>query len=422
MNESNFKKTIILASQSPRRAEILKNAGYRFVSFPVSISEIPNKNLSLDEQIIDIARRKAEASLEKLLDESLNFPDFDLESGVIIASDTMVCLDNLAIGKPENENGAFQTLKKLSAKEHFVKTALYMINIKDHKHVSHIETSSVFFKTLNDEDIWTYIKTGEPLDKAGSYAIQGLGSKFVEHFEGDYQNIVGLPLKSLEKIFSQQNWIFDRQHLLFDIQKTLKPHQNILAVSKLQPLEKIMQLHELGQNHFGENYIQEALKKIEQTNHTHHIQWHLIGPIQKNKVKYLQDHFAYIHSVDSFELAKLISEKAENIKYKQKIFIQVNLSEEASKSGFSEKNLITHWPTLLSLTGIQIVGLMTMPPLQNEAEQNRIYFKRLRLLAEQFSLIQLSMGTSHDYQVALEEGATWIRLGTVLFGDREKIK
>jgi len=421
MNTSNFKKTIILASQSPRRAEILKNAGYRFVSFPVSISEIPNKNLSLDEQIIDIARRKAKASLDKILGEKLNFPDLNLENCVIIASDTMVCLENEAIGKPENENDAFKTLQNLSNKEHLVKTAVYLIDVGQHKQISHIETSRVFFKKLTDDEIWNYIRTGEPMDKAGSYAIQGLGAKLVENFEGDYQNIVGLPLTRLEKIFDEQSWDFERESTLNKIQKNLKPHQHILAVSKLQLLNKILQLHQSGQIHFGENYIQEALKKIEQTQNLN-IQWHLIGPIQKNKVKYLKNNFAYIHSVDSLELAELIANKAQQIQYTQKVFLQINLSNEVTKSGFSEEELAKNWPSLSKLSYLKIVGLMTMPPLQNKAEDNRVYFKKLYEIANKFNLSELSMGTSHDYEIALEEGATWIRIGTVLFGDREKIK
>ncbi|MES2802769.1 MAG: YggS family pyridoxal phosphate-dependent enzyme [Bdellovibrionota bacterium] len=405
-------KKIVLASQSPRRAEILKKAGYYFVSFPVFISEIPNENLSLDEQIIDIAKRKAFTCLDQCPDKN--------PGNIILASDTMVCLENLAIGKPENEQDAFDTLKKLSGKMHEVKTAIILLDPQTKDLVSHIETSQVFFKNLTDEAIWDYIKTGEPMDKAGSYAIQGLGGKFVERFVGDYNNVVGLPLTALEKLFAQKNWNFEKS-VLSAVKAKLLPGQNLLAVSKLQPLEKIRELASQGQRAFGENYIQEALEKTEALKDLN-LEWHLIGPIQKNKVKYLKNNFAYLHAIDSLELAELVSKKASEIDHVQKIFIQVNLSNEATKAGFDEATVISAWPQLKKLSNVKIVGLMTMPPLQNEAEDNEIHFKKLKNLAQQLKATELSMGTSHDYHIALKEGATWIRIGTVLFGERQKIQ
>ncbi len=201
------------------------------------------------------------------------------------------------------------------------------------------------------------------------------------------------------------------------IRLQLKKNQNLLAVSKLQPIEKIRKLYNEGQIHFGENYIQESLEKIENLKDLNII-WHLIGPIQKNKVKFLKKNFEYIHSVDSLELAQLISKKATEINWIQKIFLQINLSDEVSKSGFTEAETLHRWPELSQLPNLKIVGLMTMPPLQNEPEDNRIYFKKCLSLGQKLNLSEFSMGTSHDYQVALSEGSTWVRLGTVLFGER----
>lgn len=201
--------------------------------------------------------------------------------------------------------------------------------------------------------------------------------------------------------------------------KKLRPEQNLLAVSKLQTAKKVKALHEEGQVDFGENYVQEALEKMEILKNLP-LRWHLIGPLQKNKIKFLQKNFEYIHSVDSLELAQKISDNALSLKHCQKVFLQVNLSEEQSKAGFIEKTLPIHWPDLQKLSGIQIVGLMTMPPLTNKAEENRIFFKKLKKIGLQLNLNEFSMGTSQDYTVALEEGATWIRLGTILFGERIK--
>lgn len=203
------------------------------------------------------------------------------------------------------------------------------------------------------------------------------------------------------------------------ILQELKSNQNLLAVSKLQSIEKIQDLYTQGQRDFAENYIQEALEKIETLKNLQ-IRWHLIGPIQKNKVKFLKKNFEYIHSVDSFELANKISDKALELSHQQKVFLQINLSKEVTKSGFLLTEFKTAWPELLRLKGIKIIGLMTMPPLENEPEKNRQFFRELKKLGQSMNLNEFSMGTSHDYKVALEEGATWIRLGTILFGDRVK--
>lgn len=199
-------RTLILASQSPRRSEILKKAGYQFVPFPVYVSEIPDKNLSLNEQILDIARRKAEAVRTRLHDEGLNYPDH-----VVLTADTLVCLDNQTLGKPETEQMAFEFLKSLSGRSHEVKTGIILLDLNSQELVSHIETTTVHFRQLGDAEILDYIASKEPLDKAGAYAIQGQGGKFVTHYDGDFNNVVGLPLQALEKLFTLKSWEFLRQ-------------------------------------------------------------------------------------------------------------------------------------------------------------------------------------------------------------------
>ena len=194
-------KQLILASQSPRRSEILKNAGYQFVSFPVYVSEIPNKNLSLDEQILDIARRKAEAAPQALRDQGL----YD-KNALVLTADTMVCFNGSALGKPADENEAAEFLRLLSGRNHQVKTAVYLLDLGTGELMSHIETTEVYFKKISETEIQEYIRTGEPLDKAGAYAIQGLGGKFVEKYAGDFNNVVGLPLHAVENLFKLKKW------------------------------------------------------------------------------------------------------------------------------------------------------------------------------------------------------------------------
>lgn len=201
----------------------------------------------------------------------------------------------------------------------------------------------------------------------------------------------------------------------------------ILAVSKLQPIQKIRNLYEKGHRLFGENYVQEALLKQDLLKDLE-IDWHMIGTLQRNKVKLVVGKFQLIHSVDSYELAQAISNQAVKIKTLQKVLLQVNLGQEITKGGLSRERLLQQWADITSLSGIEITGLMTMPPLSDDPEEVRPYFNELSKLQTELikqgpgrhPLRELSMGTSHDYHVAIEEGATIVRLGTILFGERPR--
>lgn len=198
----------------------------------------------------------------------------------------------------------------------------------------------------------------------------------------------------------------------------------ILAVSKLQPEEKIRALYQSGQRLFAENYIQEALPKIENLKNLN-IEWHLIGRLQKNKAKLAVGNFALIHSVDSLELAQAINRIAEEKGLTQKILLQVNIADEESKGGFDVSTLLKVIPELQMLHKVQIKGLMAMPPLFENPEESRPYFKKLKdlltVVKKSFpEANELSMGTSSDFLVAAQEGSTLVRLGTVLFGERQQ--
>ncbi|MBX2988491.1 MAG: YggS family pyridoxal phosphate-dependent enzyme [Bdellovibrionaceae bacterium] len=200
----------------------------------------------------------------------------------------------------------------------------------------------------------------------------------------------------------------------------------ILAVSKRQPVEKIVDLSAQGQDDFGENYVQELAAKMTALE-GRGLRWHLIGHLQKNKIKLVSGRCALIHSVDSLALAEALNRRAGERGLTEKILLQVNVGEEITKEGFSPEKLRQDAALIFALPHLEIQGLMTMPPLQNDAEQNRPFFRRLRELAAELRarhstarhpLRELSMGTSHDFVVAVEEGATLVRLGTVLFGER----
>lgn len=210
--------------------------------------------------------------------------------------------------------------------------------------------------------------------------------------------------------------------------KKFSPHPEkvkLLAVSKKQSIDKIRELVSQHQTAFGENYVQEALEKI--VSLPQNIEWHLIGHLQSKKVNTIIGKFAYIHSVDSIKIAELIGQKSKALGVIQKVFIEVNLGNEETKTGFAIETLIAAWSKLIQIDSIRIVGLMALPPASENESITRGYFRNLSQLQHDLRkktdtslhpLDNLSMGTSQDYPIALQEGATVIRIGTLLFGER----
>ncbi len=191
----------------------------------------------------------------------------------------------------------------------------------------------------------------------------------------------------------------------------------LVAISKKQPLSRIQEAFKQGHFDFGENYIQEVLEK-QQALENFEIRWHLIGPIQTNKINKILGKFSLIHSVDTYETAMEINKRAERNNLKISVLLQLNLAHEETKSGQSKEDLLNAWENYKSLKSLDIQGLMTMPPLFDDPEKTRPYFKELYELSKQLKLKHLSMGTSSDWKVAVEEGATLIRIGTAVFGER----
>lgn len=192
---------LVLASASPRRKEILSRAGVPFTVLPSKVSENLEENLraklTFDEQIIEIARRKARAVFS---DEAThrNSPFF------VVGADTLVLIDDLVLGKPESENEAFQMLSRLSGRWHEVKTAIVVLHSPSQHETAAVETTRVKFHPLTEKQIWDYIKTGDPMDKAGSYGIQSLDRQFIEKIEGRLDNVIGLSMQLFEQLMDQQ--------------------------------------------------------------------------------------------------------------------------------------------------------------------------------------------------------------------------
>jgi len=191
---------------------------------------------------------------------------------------------------------------------------------------------------------------------------------------------------------------------------------NIIAVSKTFTMERITPLLDYGHRDFGENKVQEAIDKwLEVKNKNNSIKLHLIGKLQTNKVKYALKIFDYIHSLDSKKLAKKIADEQLKLSKKLKIFIQVNIGSEEQKSGVSVEELEDLYKYSINL-GLDIIGLMCIPPVGKKSDD---YFKKLKLLNDNLSLNDLSMGMSSDYISAINNNATYLRIGSEIFGKRD---
>jgi len=198
----------------------------------------------------------------------------------------------------------------------------------------------------------------------------------------------------------------------------------VLAVSKTKPNEMIEELYNEGVREFGENYVQELATKMETL--PKDIHWHMIGHLQRNKIKYIIENVKMIHSVDSLRLAKAISDEAVKKGVNMDILLEVNVALEENKFGFKVEEVEEAVKEIAKLPNICVKGLMTSAPYVSDAEENRQYFKRLNKLLvdindkniDNVCMSVLSMGMTNDYLVAIEEGATHVRVGTAIFGER----
>ena len=190
----------------------------------------------------------------------------------------------------------------------------------------------------------------------------------------------------------------------------------LLAVTKKFPAGVVREAYELGLREFGENYVQEFELKRAGLAECPDARYHLIGHLQSNKSKKAAEIFDVIQTVDSAKLARRLNEEQRALD----VMIEVKLSAEAAKAGAAPEELPALIDAICACPRLRLLGLMTMPPWSDDAEQSRPYFARLRALAEANRLAQLSMGMSHDLEVAIEEGATMVRVGTALFGPRRK--
>lgn len=198
----------------------------------------------------------------------------------------------------------------------------------------------------------------------------------------------------------------------------------LIAVSKTKPVELLMEAYDAGERVFGENKVQEIMDKYDRM--PSDVKWHMIGHLQRNKVKYIIDKVAMIHSVDSLRLAQTIEQEAAKKDICIPVLVEVNVAEEESKFGFHMNEVIPFLEEVSGFSHLKIMGLMTIAPFVDDPEENRDIFRKLKKLSvdietkniNNITMSVLSMGMTGDYQVAIEEGATMVRVGTGIFGAR----
>ncbi len=462
-------RRLVLASQSPRRRQILTISGYDFDILPSQISEIPSENLNLTSQIRQLASDKAEACLK--------MGKWAPEQGILVlASDTVVVFGDQIIGKPKDEKEARLVLGRLSGQTHEVITAVSLIDVSTGRRLLAHAVARVKFRALSEKQINDYIATGDPFDKAGSYGIQNaLAADFVESFDGDYDTIVGLPMALVEKCFRdlevkpERRVSPIRENILrvkseietaaraFNAaaeQNTSHSSPKLVAVSKTKPAIDVIEAYLAGQRIFAENYAQEAVPKISEVADLLRIlrpkfddsvklqdtvEWHFVGALQSKKVKQVVGVFDLIHSVDRLSLVEEIEKRAASFArpgFRQKILLQVNIADEATKAGASREDFFALLTRAVKCPHLRVCGVMALPPLTDDVSLARARFAEVRAIFEQAremlsagpqadwqagaesDFVEISMGTTNDFALAISEGATLVRIGTALFGAR----
>lgn len=227
----------------------------------------------------------------------------------------------------------------------------------------------------------------------------------------------------MSELSNRYQKVINRIEQACDTYQRPKESVKLLAVSKTKPIEDIVEISRLGQVAFGENYVQEALEKIAAQPE---LEWHFIGPIQSNKTRPIAENFTWVHSIDRLKIAQRLNNQRPQGMPPLQVLLEVNISQETSKAGLKPDELSGLCEQLLQMPNIQLRGLMAIPQVTSDIDQQRASFARMRQLLEslqteypQAQLDTLSMGMSNDLEAAIAEGATMVRIGTDIFGKRD---
>ena len=418
---------VVLASASPRRRAMLAGAGVPVRVRATDIPETPGTAEAPDAFARRVAVEKAQAGRAARHGDD---PPF------VLACDTVVTLDGRILGKPASTAEATEMLRALSGRTHEVVTAFALAGQGQGGDTLHVglDRTRVTFRTLDADEIGAYVESGEPMDKAGGYGIQGLAGAFVTEVDGAYDTVVGLPvlpvLECLEAarvipVFSdplQRRLAVLRARIAAACQAVARDPAEVtlIAVSKTQPTDLLRRALALGLHVFGENYVQEWREKAAALGEGP--EWHFIGHLQSNKVKYLAPSVSAVHTLDSNATAEQLDRSAAKHARTIDVLVQVNLGGEAQKSGVAPRELGALLVSIAACPNLLVRGLMTVPP-DGPLCASRAHFGALRRLRDRHATAErplswLSMGMSGDFDQAIAEGATHIRVGTALFGTR----
>jgi pyridoxal phosphate enzyme (YggS family) len=256
----------------------------------------------------------------------------------------------------------------------------------------------------------------------------------VEH-QGSWKNLGRYNILMTDLVASiRENYLFTLDQIAASARKSGRPPEDIrlVVVTKSQPLEVVQAAIAAGVRILGENYPEEGVTKIQSLQYQSGVEWHMIGHVQSRKAKLVAEHFELLHSLDSLKLAQRLDRFSAESGRILPVLLELNVGGEESKSGWDAsddsrwEDLLPDIQTILDLPNLRVHGLMTMPPLETDPEDSRRFFQRLRLLRDHLASAypqagwhELSMGTSADYTVAVEEGATLVRVGTAIVGARK---
>ena len=422
---------LVLASASPRRRALLSAVG---VPFRAVVSGAPERARP-GEAPPQLVQRLA-------LEKAQRVREGQPGARLVLGADTVVALGAESIGKPRDTAHAAQLLGRLLGRTHSVWSGVALLGPGAQAQHFAVE-SRVSLRAASEAEVRAYLATGESLDKAGAYALQGEGVRFVSALRGSRTNVVGLPLDETLALLGRAG--VAEAGLGAQVGARLAAAQAriaaaarragrgadsvaLLGAAKLQPAPRVAAAALAGLTLAGENRVQEAQRKLPELaqrlapSGCAPPRWHFIGQLQRNKARWAARLFDCIESVDRLSLARDLDRHAAEAGRRLDILVQVKLGAAAQRGGVNPDELTGLLDGLTALPHLRICGLMGIPPAGATPEQTRAAFARLRGLRDAAGaavLPELSMGMSADFELAIAEGATIVRLGRALFGGRE---
>lgn len=418
---------IVLASGSPRRRALLEGAGVPVRVRPADVDETPFTGEDARDYARRLARAKADAGRAALEPGDPRWA---------LGSDTVVTLDGAILGKPADAADARRMLRQLSGRTHHVVTTWALAGPRT---VEGESVTAVTFRALTDDEIGAYVQSGEPMDKAGAYAIQGGAGAFVSRRDGDWSAVVGLPVGQVCAALLREGLVPAdaagvaprRAAVMGRVEAAARAAGReastitVVAVGKKHPAERLEAAVRAGQRDLGESYVQEWQAKaaaLDASPGGRDVVWHFVGRLQRNKAKYLAERIDVVHGIDDLRTAETLGRRADAAGRVVPVMLQVNLAGEASKAGVDAAEVEAYLDTIAGMRGVTPRGLMTLPP-RTGVDDARVWFDRLATLRAACDrpdrpLPWLSMGMSGDLEAAVAAGATHVRIGTDFFGPR----